>query len=264
MEVSLLQSPLVQIEHAAAAHAGDRRKIGARHKFHGCSQRVPYRQANEGATDNALLLEAPQADLPALQAKLRRYKLGSPLELKDISSAQGVYAVLNDVPLETPRVAPEPRLAETGYRMLRGRPLTARASATDYSAPRDALGPPDGAPVLEPEKTLLLKTGFAELTGVAWDKGCYMGQELTARTKYRGLVKRQLLPLAFTVPAPAPGTPVTTDGQEAGNLRSCGGGWRWPCCAWMRWANRPLPAEPGSRQAWRNGCSGRAPQFSSG
>ena len=50
-----------------------------------------------------------------------------------------------------------------------------------------------------------------------------MGQEPTARTKYRGLVKRQLVPLAFTGPAPAPGTPVTTNGQEAGNLRSCAG-----------------------------------------
>jgi len=36
--------------------------------------------------------------------------------------------------------------------------------------------------------------------GVAWDKGCYMGQKLTARTKYRGLVKRRLVPVAFTAP----------------------------------------------------------------
>jgi len=45
---------------------------------------------------------------------------------------------------------------------------------------------------------MLLEAGFDELGGIAWDKGCYMGQELTARTKYRGLVKRRLVPVAFT------------------------------------------------------------------
>ncbi len=39
-------------------------------------------------------------------------------------------------------------------------------------------------------KTLLLEAGFDELQGITWDKGCYMGQELTVRTKHRGPVKR--------------------------------------------------------------------------
>ena len=42
------------------------------------------------------------------------------------------------------------------------------------------------------KQALLLESGFDELNGVDWQKGCYMGQELTARTKYRGLVKRRL------------------------------------------------------------------------
>ena len=45
------------------------------------------------------------------------------------------------------------------------------------------------------EKALLLESGFDELHGVDWQKGCYMGQELTARTKYRGLIKRRLFPV---------------------------------------------------------------------
>jgi folate-binding Fe-S cluster repair protein YgfZ len=47
-----------------------------------------------------------------------------------------------------------------------------------------------------------------------------MGQELTARTKYRGLVKRRLVPVAIMGVAPEPGTPVTRDGAEVGTLRS--------------------------------------------
>ena len=54
---------------------------------------------------------------------------------------------------------------------------------------RIGLGIPDATYDLEQNKTILLEAGFDELNGISWDKGCYMGQELTARTKYRGLIK---------------------------------------------------------------------------
>jgi folate-binding Fe-S cluster repair protein YgfZ len=47
-----------------------------------------------------------------------------------------------------------------------------------------------------------------------------MGQELTARTKYRGLVKRRLVPVAIAGPTPDPGTPVVSRGAEVGTMRS--------------------------------------------
>ena len=64
------------------------------------------------------------------------------------------------------------------------------------------------------------RAGFDELNGVSWSKGCYMGQELTARTKYRGLVKRRLVPVMVTGSLPPPGTPVFRDGAEVGTMRS--------------------------------------------
>jgi folate-binding Fe-S cluster repair protein YgfZ len=50
-----------------------------------------------------------------------------------------------------------------------------------------------------------------------------MGQELTARTKYRGLVKRRLVPVTLDGGAPAPGTPVLAEGAEVGTIRSAAG-----------------------------------------
>jgi folate-binding Fe-S cluster repair protein YgfZ len=47
-----------------------------------------------------------------------------------------------------------------------------------------------------------------------------MGQELTARTKYRGLIKKRLMPVAIAGDAPAPGTPLLRGGKEAGEMRS--------------------------------------------
>jgi folate-binding protein YgfZ len=94
--------------------------------------------------------------------------------------------------------------------------LPETATAADWDAHRLALGLPDGTRDLEPEKSVLLEAGFDELGGVSWSKGCYMGQELTARTKYRGLVKRRLVPVGLSGGAPEPGMPVTRDGAEAG------------------------------------------------
>jgi len=67
---------------------------------------------------------------------------------------------------------------------------------------------------------VLLEAGFDELNGVSWTKGCYMGQELTARTKYRGLLKRRLVPVAVDGPLPVADTPVLRDGIEVGTMRS--------------------------------------------
>ena len=110
-----------------------------------------------------------------------------------------------------PRETLEAALAEAGFEA---------GAESDYDARRIALGLPDGSRDLEPEKTVLLEAGFDELGGVDWKKGCYMGQELTARTKYRGLVKRRLLPLSFEGTAPLAGEAITQAGKEVGRLRS--------------------------------------------
>jgi folate-binding protein YgfZ len=89
-----------------------------------------------------------------------------------------------------------------------------------YDRLRLQLGVPDGSRDLVPEKSILLESGFDELNGVDWQKGCYIGQELTARTKYRGLIKKRLMPVEVDGPAPAPGTIVTADGREVGEMRS--------------------------------------------
>jgi folate-binding protein YgfZ len=145
------------------------------------------------------------------------------VELQDVSESLFVYAAWNGTPPPVPITAPDPRLASAGYRLLSAELLEETASEAAYDAHRLVLGLPDGPPDLEPDRTLLLEAGFDELNGVAWNKGCYMGQELTARTKYRGLVKRRLVPVTLDSAPPAPGTPVTAEGTEVGTLRSSAG-----------------------------------------
>lgn len=66
-------------------------------------------------------------------------------------------------------------------------------AAFDYERIKAAI--PAQAMDLIPERSLLLETNFDMLGGVSWEKGCYRGQELTARTKYRALIKKRLMPV---------------------------------------------------------------------
>ncbi len=132
-------------------------------------------------------------------------------------------------PLEGGAVYMDPRLAGAGARAMlpAGRAAKvvealgfAAATPEDYDRMRLGLGLPDGTRDLVVEKSILLESNFDALNGVDWDKGCYMGQELTARTKYRGLIKKRLMPVTVTGAAPAPGTKLMRNGKEAGEMRS--------------------------------------------
>jgi folate-binding protein YgfZ len=79
----------------------------------------------------------------------------------------------------------------------------AATTSENYDGMRIGLGLPDGTKDMVIEKTVLLEANFDALNGVDWDKGCYMGQELTARTKYRGLIKKRLMPVDVEGDAPA-------------------------------------------------------------
>lgn len=118
----------------------------------------------------------------------------------------------------------DPRLADMGARIWLPEGdapgLGAAADFAAYEALRLQLGLPDGAQDIEIDKGLLLENHFEALQGVDFAKGCYVGQEVTARTKYRGLVKKQLYRIGADSDLPPPGSPVSQDGAEAGQLLS--------------------------------------------
>lgn len=123
----------------------------------------------------------------------------------------------------------DPRLPALGARLLLPRSSAAEplrmagfvaADPGIWDRKRLEQGVPDGSRDLEIDKSHLLEAGFDELNGIDWKKGCYVGQEVTARTKYRGLVKRRLLPIRFTGTPPVCGSRITLAGREAGEIRS--------------------------------------------
>ena len=173
---------------------------------------------------DTLLLDCERSQIPMLAPKLSRFRLRAKVTVlarEELrvgvawgSGAWGGAAPPGDV------VAPDPRLPGAGWRLLSRTPLATNATPEDWDRHRLALALPDGTRDLEVDKTALLEAGFDELHGVSWTKGCYLGQELTARTKYRGLLKRRLVPVTANGELPAPGTPVHRDGVEVGTMRS--------------------------------------------
>ena len=189
--------------------------------------------------DGALLLETELARIPELIKRLTMYKLRAKADLVDISNDWRILVAWGEGAAEAFSLAQEPglagskdtglafvdpRLAKAGVRFLSPKfdalPEMEQAPLEAYDSHRLALGLPDGSRDLVLEKSILLESGFDELHGVDWNKGCYMGQELTARTKYRGLVKKRLVPVTLDGPLPEPGTLVTTGGKPVGEIRS--------------------------------------------
>lgn len=202
---------------------------------------------NGGEDGRRLLVDCEAERRADLMKRLKIYRLRSKVEIADASDEFAVWVAWGDGAIErfglpaVPAAAGlwnegpafvDPRRMTLGVRLLlpRSGPAGSDRDALDDAgltlcdaAPwhrrRLAEGVPEGGQELGVEKGLLVESGFDELGGIAWDKGCWMGQELTARMKYRALIKKRLLPVTLRGMPPEDGTAILQDGREVGELR---------------------------------------------
>jgi folate-binding protein YgfZ len=127
----------------------------------------------------------------------------------------------------------DPRLFEAGIRIIGTTPklsefsIKLKAELVDnnsFDEHRIKLGLPDGGRDMTVGKALLLENGFQELNGVDFKKGCYIGQEVTARTFYRTLIKKRLIPVVINGPTPKHGSTVMLNGKAIGEMKTSNGG----------------------------------------
>ncbi len=147
--------------------------------------------------------------------RLSLYKLRAAVRLRDASAELGVW--VSDEPFD--KAVPDPRLASLGWRGL-GEAHAPAAGASALEAKQIALGVPDLARDAGPEEVFALEALLEELNGVAFHKGCFVGQENVSRMKRRATTRRKFCRIAFGGPVPAYGTPVTVDGAEVGSVRT--------------------------------------------
>ena len=126
----------------------------------------------------------------------------------------------------------DPRVPDLGVRLLLDR-SEAEARAAElagqllkpdaYDRHRLALGVPEGGKDILANGSFLMDSNFDELHGVDHFKGCYIGQEITSRTKRRGKLRKRLLPVDFDGPAPESGTDITAGPVQLGTVFSSQG-----------------------------------------
>ncbi|THD38330.1 MAG: folate-binding protein [Sphingomonas sp.] len=139
------------------------------------------------ADGDAVLIDCEAAEAGALARRLTMYRLRRPITIERVAGAVH-WAKDSDLGM------PDPRLPALGKRWL-GMP---GEPATGWLAHRLSLGVAEGIAELGQDKTLWLEANAAELNGVSFSKGCYVGQENTARMHYRAKVNRRLVVAPIT------------------------------------------------------------------
>lgn len=171
--------------------------------------------------------------------RLKMFKLRAAVSLHDLTDTYAVSAVFgNDAAsalgienvagcactLDDTIAFIDPRDAAMGARVIHRRAeppgFGASVNQIEYDHRRIALVLPDGSHDIKVDKDTILEHGFERLGGVDFTKGCYLGQEVTARMKYRGLVKKQLVALHIDGGAPETGTAIHAGDIDVGEIRS--------------------------------------------
>ena len=189
-------------------------------------------------TDDGFMIECDAEQAEELYTRLRRYRLRRPVDLAHETGLSvwilwEITTPPDNPPATLPATLPagalrDSRHPDLGWRLLAPADATANAQGSDtepasldmWHAVRIAAAIPQGPVDLIPERALMLEAGLDRLGAVDFEKGCYVGQEVTARTHYRGLVKRRLAPFILADTAATPGAAITDDGKSLGTVLS--------------------------------------------
>lgn len=188
--------------------------------------------------DDALLVDIATPLAADTLKRLLLYRLRADVQIapSDLAISRG----LGEAP---PGALPDPRHPALGWRAY-GQP--GGPAQIDWDAIRVAHAIPESGIELVPNETYLLEAGFERLNGVDFRKGCYVGQEVTARMKHKTELRKGLVVLGIEGAAPV-GTPILSGEREAGTLFTQSGG---RALAQMRHDRMDAPLRAGSARLW--------------
>jgi hypothetical protein len=163
---------------------------------------------------NAVLLDADAAQAPALQQRLTMYKLRADVTIEptDLHLHRG----LGEAPEDS---AADPRTPNLGWRTYRDAPQT--DDTTDWTTLYVTNQVPNAGLELD-QNSFILEMGFERLNGVDFRKGCYVGQEVTARMKHKTELRKGLALVGIDGDAPI-GTTIQHNDKAVGTLLSRAG-----------------------------------------
>lgn len=176
------------------------------------------------------LFDLPRALVADFVKRLGFYRLRAKVDIADLRDERIVVAAWGSEtpPIVDGPVARDPRLAALGFRAIvpPGADMAAdfdEATEADYDRHRIALGVPEGGIDFAFGDAFPHDAAMDQLNGVAFDKGCYVGQEVVSRMEHRGTARRRIVAVRGTA-LPPPGTPVTAGDRPVGTLGSSADG----------------------------------------
>lgn len=171
---------------------------------------------NEGP---GLWLDISAAGKADLIRRLTMYKLRAKADITDLSDRCAVERIwAAGGPVTEDHGFADPRHPALGSRRIVPREQAAGTNGTEsYRAYRLSLGIAETGGEIPPDKVFALEANLDHLHGVDFKKGCYIGQELTARMKHRTVIRKRLLPVQAEAPLP-PGAPVLAGGTSLGEV----------------------------------------------
>lgn len=166
--------------------------------------------------DGRMILDMPAALAESTLKRLAMYRLRADVKMErtGLHVSRGTGPAPDDA-------LPDPRHPALGWRLYSDAP--GGPAVTDWDAIRVAHVIPESAVELQPEDAYILEAGFERLHGVDFRKGCYVGQEVTARMKHKTELRKGLVRVLVEGDA-APGTTVLAGEREVGRLFTTAGG----------------------------------------
>jgi len=163
----------------------------------------------------ALLIDVATPLAEGLVKRLLLYKLRA-----RVAIAQSPLEVARGLGPGPAGALPDPRHPSLGWRIYGAE---GGAPAIDWDAIRVAACIPEAGIELQPDESYILEAGFERLNGVDFKKGCYVGQEVTARMHHKTELRKGLLTVEVDGEAPV-GTEITAGGKTVGRLFTQSGG----------------------------------------
>jgi len=170
----------------------------------------------ETVPEGPLLIDIASGLASATLRRLTMYRMRSAVQITPAPLC--VQRGLGALP---PDALPDPRHPALGWRAWRNAPGT--LPGIDWDAIRVAHTIPESGIELIPDDSYILESGFERLHGVDFRKGCYVGQEVTARMKHKTELRKGLARVAIEGAAPV-GTEILAEGKPAGTLFTQSGG----------------------------------------
>lgn len=184
--------------------------------------------------NNQIVLDCNKKRLMPLAKTLHNYIMRFNVGFEDLSDDYDILASISPSDSQCGHTGQiptgikiiDPRLAGMGYRIITTKgSINANSDTDEYHQHRIKLAVPDGGFDGIRNKTIAGELCLEYLNGVDYEKGCYIGQEITARTHFRTQPKKRLMAITYQGAAPAIGAEVKCGTLSAGNVFSTSQGY---------------------------------------